>query len=344
MKKSELDWNQYQEDVATFFRSIGAKAETNATVQGARGTHKIDVLVSLNLIGYSVIWICECKYWNSAVPKEKVLVLYEIIKDIGADRGLLFSESGFQSGAVKVSNHTNILLTSLADVRDVSKEDFYNSSLIKFLRRINEAKERNYVLWKDDRLNISPLSGSDFSQTLLIDGTLLYLSKNIQTALEKNFPISFFTLDGEVVICDNEAEVNKWIDEILQTIESKIDGNLASAESVLKAIQIARENFISSVRLLLDLGDQILNLEEGHEREEQRLKAVTAMKAVGDYADELKIIGRGSLKQSLSEIMLLLIDTTYLYLSEIDMDIEKWNSSKEIIERKAVGMAAISKL
>jgi hypothetical protein len=43
-----------------------------------------------------------------------VLTFKGIIEDTGADRGLLFSESGFQAGAIQAAQSTNITLTSLA--------------------------------------------------------------------------------------------------------------------------------------------------------------------------------------------------------------------------------------
>jgi hypothetical protein len=44
-----------------------------------------------------------------------VLTFLGVVEDIGADRGLLFSESGFQAGAIYAAQNTNITLTSLAE-------------------------------------------------------------------------------------------------------------------------------------------------------------------------------------------------------------------------------------
>jgi hypothetical protein len=80
-----MDWKEYQEEVALFLRSIGATAETNAAVNGVRGTHMADVLVSLKHFGVNVTWVVECKLWKISVPKEKILTLQQIVQDIGAD-------------------------------------------------------------------------------------------------------------------------------------------------------------------------------------------------------------------------------------------------------------------
>uniref|UniRef100_UPI00214D0BDC restriction endonuclease n=1 Tax=Klebsiella pneumoniae TaxID=573 RepID=UPI00214D0BDC len=41
-----------------------------------------------------IIWLVECKHWKNPVSKLHVLALREIVTEIGADRGILLSESG----------------------------------------------------------------------------------------------------------------------------------------------------------------------------------------------------------------------------------------------------------
>lgn len=89
-----MDWKDYQEETAEFFRSLGLKAETDVTVEGVRTKHDIDVLVKSHHAGFAITWIIECKHWNSKVSKLHVLALREIINDTGADRGILLAENG----------------------------------------------------------------------------------------------------------------------------------------------------------------------------------------------------------------------------------------------------------
>ena len=111
--RTKTDWRRYQDDAAGFFASIALKSEVDARVEGARGVHKIDVLVSGKIHGLSIRWVIECKDWSVSIPKEKVIALQGIVQDIGADRGILLSEVGFQSGAIRSSRNTNVTLTSL---------------------------------------------------------------------------------------------------------------------------------------------------------------------------------------------------------------------------------------
>lgn len=108
-----MNWQEYQQNAADFFRTLGLVAKVEHKVEGARGIHKIDVYVEGTYHGIKFKWVVECKAWKSNVPKEKVMVFSSIIQDIGADRGFLLSEVGFQSGALRSAQKTNITLTSL---------------------------------------------------------------------------------------------------------------------------------------------------------------------------------------------------------------------------------------
>jgi len=67
LKEFHLNWRDYQEEAAEFFRSLGLEAETDVTIQGARTKHDIDVLVRSHHAGFDVTWLIECKHWKSKV-------------------------------------------------------------------------------------------------------------------------------------------------------------------------------------------------------------------------------------------------------------------------------------
>jgi Restriction endonuclease len=99
-------------------RELGFSTEVNARIAEANGAvHPIDVASRRTVAGVDLLWIVECKHWNKPVPMEKVLVLRSLVIDLGADRGLLMSESGLQSGAIRTASQMNITLSSLADLR-----------------------------------------------------------------------------------------------------------------------------------------------------------------------------------------------------------------------------------
>jgi hypothetical protein len=110
------DWRHYQQATAETFPRLGCDAKIDYTAQGARGRHDIDVFATFPGSGILCTWIVECKLWSSRVPKEKIMALKAIVEDLGADRGNIVSEVGFQSGAQEVARGSNItLVTSLEE-------------------------------------------------------------------------------------------------------------------------------------------------------------------------------------------------------------------------------------
>ena len=135
-------WQEYQEKAAEFFRKLGLDAYVEKKVDGVRGSHDIDVYVEGSYKGIQFKWVVECKAWGSNIPKEKVMALYTIVQDVGADRGFLLSEKGFQSGAIRASNNSNITLTSLQDMSENTNDYLLNSLLEGIFWRLSKSQRR----------------------------------------------------------------------------------------------------------------------------------------------------------------------------------------------------------
>ena len=149
---SVMDWKDYQEQAASFFCALGLDAETDVTIQGARTKHDVDVLVKSHHAGFDVTWIIECKYWKSKISKLHVLALREIVNDTGADRGILFAEGGFQSGAIEAATLTNIQVTSLADVEHSASNAINSMRLRDLFDRLMWCKEEYWEIPKSMRI------------------------------------------------------------------------------------------------------------------------------------------------------------------------------------------------
>ncbi|HQV03491.1 MULTISPECIES: restriction endonuclease [unclassified Novosphingobium] len=145
------DWKDYQEETAEFFRSLGLSAETDVKLTGVRTTHDIDVVVKSKHVGFEVLWLVECKRWKSAVSKLHVLGLREIVNDLGADRGILLCEAGFQAGAVEAANLTNVQVTSLASLSIETRQDISAMRLRELYDRVEHCSDRYWELDKPYR-------------------------------------------------------------------------------------------------------------------------------------------------------------------------------------------------
>lgn len=154
-------WDEYQEKVKDFLNEQPqVTAETNVTIQGIRSTHDIDVLAKFTALGMPIEWIIECKLWKTKVPKEKVLALRQIVDDAGADRGLLISEVGFQSGAIEAAEKTNVELITFDDFKQRVRDDAAISRLTEYIARLAVISHRYWqhskAVRKDYDLRLDP--------------------------------------------------------------------------------------------------------------------------------------------------------------------------------------------
>ncbi len=97
----------------------GYESEVERTIETVRGNvdvdvHAIDLTISPNLI-----YLCECKYWSSAVPKTIVHSFRTVVSDYGAHVGFLISRNGFQSGTYQASQNSNIRLVNWFEFQEL---------------------------------------------------------------------------------------------------------------------------------------------------------------------------------------------------------------------------------
>jgi hypothetical protein len=180
-------WQAYQEEAARFFHSLGFDANVEAPVQGARAKHKVDVLVEFEHAGVRTRWVVECKYWKTAVSKEKVLALQAITQDVGADRAFLLSEKGFQSGAIAVARHTNVTLTNLQDLQENANDFVLQAKLADVARRYAAVNEpvSDFLTDEDGRPSSPP--GTNFEDVLEIAADLFMLRIGLPQASPGTF-------------------------------------------------------------------------------------------------------------------------------------------------------------
>jgi hypothetical protein len=145
-------WDDYQEEVCEFFRNADMQAETNISVQGVRASHDIDVVVRSRLVGFELLWLVECKHWRRRVSKLHVLALREIVADVGADRGILMAEQGFQRGALDAARLTNVQLTSLANLANTAGHEIGLAKLRVLQERLDKCRARYWNIDKTLRV------------------------------------------------------------------------------------------------------------------------------------------------------------------------------------------------
>lgn len=126
-------WRELQDDVALLLNQAGYQAISPCTIETVRGCVEVDVLVESPDELIKKI-ICECKYWNSPIPKEKVHAFRAVVSDSGAYLGLIISKCGFQSGAIEAAKYSNVQLLTWEQFTDLISDKWILCQLRKIKR------------------------------------------------------------------------------------------------------------------------------------------------------------------------------------------------------------------
>jgi hypothetical protein len=89
------DWKELQQLTATILSECGFNTEIEKSIETVRGTVEVDVYGERKKTLESKI-ICECKYWQSAVPQTVIHAFRTVIHDSGASQGILFQNQDFK--------------------------------------------------------------------------------------------------------------------------------------------------------------------------------------------------------------------------------------------------------
>ncbi len=137
--RTVASWREHQVEVAEFFRGLGLEVRTDERLEGVRSPHDIDVVVRGQHVGLHQLWLVECKHWSRPVGKVHVAALAETVSDVGADRGLLLSDTGFHAGAIQLAERSQVTLTSLEELHERSTGELLLLTLARFRRRLAAA-------------------------------------------------------------------------------------------------------------------------------------------------------------------------------------------------------------
>lgn len=201
MQRSALNWQEYQALAAASFEAMDCSVAVDARLQGARSAHDTDVVVRFTRWGINQLWIVECKHQQRKVTKSAVETLKSIVSDVGADKGFLLSESGFQPAARAAADKTSLSLLTLKELQDRAAPDVRSSLLSQLeLRAISMTATARGLHLREDcgsngacfrlRLGIDPAGGQAALGTAVMLNSALTDSKvgRFDNVLPRSFP------------------------------------------------------------------------------------------------------------------------------------------------------------
>lgn len=220
------EWYQFQEEICDYFNSLGANAKTNVTLNGVRTNHDIDVLVETKFLGQDIVWVIEAKKWKSKVNKLQVFGLRTIVDEIGADKGFIISENGFQTGAIEASKNTNVLLLTYTQLKQLTKELIQSEIIGTYKDRLVLLENRYWSHSKKVRHKYG-LRGEIWDYPVNFSGHSLLMTAHgaIESAMRRDFPIDLETYSVEkkgTLVANNFQELVNWLNLNLNFMDEKI--------------------------------------------------------------------------------------------------------------------------
>jgi len=94
---------------------IDLKAVHRDKVEGVDGTYEIDVTARFRALGVDFLVLVECKHHKNPIKREAVQILRDRIRSTGAQKGMIFSTSNFQRGALEFAKKHRIALVRVAE-------------------------------------------------------------------------------------------------------------------------------------------------------------------------------------------------------------------------------------
>lgn len=115
------------------------RVERREHLSAADGTYEIDVSARFRALDVDFLVLVECKHHRSPIKREVVQILNDRIRSLGAQKGMLFSTSRFQTGAAEYARTHGIALIHVMDgqfmyqVRSATPSDYRLPGIPKFV-------------------------------------------------------------------------------------------------------------------------------------------------------------------------------------------------------------------
>jgi hypothetical protein len=114
-------WNLFERLVTAIHltENRGAKVTWNDIING----RQFDVTIRFKHGFYDYLTVVECKSYSGPVPVREVEAFVTKSVDVGANKAIMVSSSGFQKGSIEVAQRHYIELFTLEEISRLQEED-----------------------------------------------------------------------------------------------------------------------------------------------------------------------------------------------------------------------------
>ncbi len=142
----DAKWKKFERLVAALHiaEQKGAKVVWNDIING----RQFDVTVRFKAGLYNYLTVIECKNYTNSVPVRDVEAFITKSNDVNADKSVIVSSNGFQSGAIQVAEKHKVALVTLKKLNTLTAEETANDFspvLLIFFFRFQIENKNDYI-------------------------------------------------------------------------------------------------------------------------------------------------------------------------------------------------------
>jgi hypothetical protein len=127
-----------QKRVAQILSEAGVNATVEKRIQTARGRAVIDVWAHDAAATPPQTYLIECKKWRARVPQTVVHAFRTVVGDAGANWGAIVCANGFQAGAVKAAEYSNVRLLTWDEFQALFAERWFSRHFTKKVGEVTD--------------------------------------------------------------------------------------------------------------------------------------------------------------------------------------------------------------
>lgn len=115
-----LSPSEFEQEIRRILEDEGVRPKGFTTahqekIPGTEGDYVFDVTARFEALGVDFLVLIECKRQTRSIKRHFVQVLSDKMRSVGAQKGIIFSTSNFQSGAIEYAIKHGIALVHVKD-------------------------------------------------------------------------------------------------------------------------------------------------------------------------------------------------------------------------------------
>jgi hypothetical protein len=230
-----VDWRAFESFVTELYRSDpNLVVEHDVTETGKSGAKRqTDVKITHQVLMHKYVTLVECKRWKEKIDRSRIDVLASSVEDLGASKGVMFTTSGYEEGAVQYAKAKGI---DIFVVRDLTAEEWgLPGPEIFFYLHFISSKVDMHI--------------GECSMTPLVRKypSTVHLDIKVEKDKQPDESLSLFSVDDgrrgpnlESLILEKQSEVAKKVGHAVPLLDQGKDGAAILVET---EVRLAFENY-----------------------------------------------------------------------------------------------------